>query len=230
MKTETKTPVHIFDVDLTVIRRTTAKYFLFLFIRLGYIRFSLVSCLLFDWIKYKLGFPNIDFIENAVKKMSGLKKTDIDRVSEICFEKKIKPNIFLGAEQLIREAVKREELVIFATSSFDFLIRPLERYFGIEGSLSSQMEYSDGLTTGNLVGYSLFGSKKKDAVQIWLEQNNICPQDVSFYSDSYTDIPLLEYCGNPVAVNPDRILKRKAKKYGWKILKFKDVLGSVIAT
>jgi phosphoserine phosphatase len=59
-----------------------------------------------------------------------------------------------------------------------------------------------------------------------MEQNNIRAQDVTFYSDSYTDIPLFEYCGNPVAVNPDRILKRKAKKLGWKILKFKEVLGA----
>jgi phosphoserine phosphatase len=58
-----------------------------------------------------------------------------------------------------------------------------------------------------------------------MESNAVNAQNVSFYSDSYTDLPLLEYCGNPVAVNPDSILARKAKKRGWKILHFNDVLG-----
>ena len=217
---------HIFDVDLTVVKKTTAKYFLFYALRDGFIRFSQVRRLPVDWIKYKLALPDEDFIENTVKKLSGLKKSEIEQISEICFEERIRANIFSGAERLIREKVKSGQKVIFATSSFDFIIKPLERFLGIEGSIASRLEFSNDITTGNLVGNSLFGVKKKTAALIWMEQNKILPKDVSFYSDSYTDIPLLELCGNPVAVNPDRILARKAKKLGWQILLFKEVLGN----
>ncbi|MCL2809395.1 MAG: HAD-IB family hydrolase, partial [Treponema sp.] len=179
----------------------------------------------FDWIKYKLAKPDMDFIENTVKKLAGIKKEDLERVSELCFQKKIKPNIYIYAFKKIVDAVNRGEKVIFATSSFDFIIKPLEKYMGIEGSIACELEYKNGITTGNLVGYSFFGMKKKIAARQWMEKNNIDPKDVSFYSDSYTDIPLLEYCGNPVAVNPDRILLKKAKQYGWKILRFKEVFG-----
>ena len=218
--------VHVFDVDLTIVKKTTAKYFLLIAMRSGYIRFSQVRRLPFDWLKYKLALPDMDFIENTVKKLSGLKKTDIEHISEICFEKKIKQNIYSGAAQLIRELLEKGERVIFASSSFDFILKPLERFLGVEETLASEMEYSDGITTGNLVGYSVFGRKKKERVKLWIESNNISPEDVSFYSDSYTDIPLLEYCGNPVAVNPDIILTRKAKKHGWKILRFKELLST----
>jgi phosphoserine phosphatase len=44
---------------------------------------------------------------------------------------------------------------------------------------------------------------------------------VRFYSDSYTDLPTLELCGQPVAVNPDRFLTRAAKQRGWDMLRFK---------
>jgi HAD superfamily hydrolase (TIGR01490 family) len=217
--------VHIFDVDHTVVRKTSTEYFTQMALKEKIIRFSQVSHLLVDWIKYKLALPDNDFIENTVKKLAGIQKSALERVSNDCFKKRIKPNIYTGAKSIIDELLKNGEKVIFATSSFDFIIKPLEDFFGIEGSLACQLEYSQGKTTGSLVGYSFFGPKKKTAAQVWMENNAINPQNASFYSDSYTDLPLLEYCGNPVAVNPDGILARKAKKRGWKILRFKEVLG-----
>jgi len=217
--------MHIFDVDHTVVRKTSTEYFVQMALKEKVIRYSQVSHLLVDWVKYKLAFPNNDFIENTVKKLAGLEKEVLERVSDSCFKKRIKPNIYTGAKSIIEEALKKGEKVIFATSSFDFIIKPLEQFFGIEGSLSCKLEYSQGKTTGNLVGYSSFGPKKKTAAVEWMSHNAINPQDVSFYSDSYTDLPLLEYCGDPVAVNPDGILERKAKKHGWRILRFEEVLG-----
>jgi len=216
---------HIFDIDLTVVRKTSAEYFLKLALQEKVIRLSQVSRLPFDWIKYKLGFPDIDFIENTAKKLSGIEKSDLENISEKCFETHIRSNIYTGAAIMIRQALWKRERVIFATSSFDFIIKPLERFFGIEGSLASKMEYADGKTTGNLVGYSFFGQKKKTASAEWMKANSIDPANVTFYTDSYTDIPLLEYCGYPVAVNPDILLFQKAKRRGWKIIRFKEVLG-----
>jgi len=221
---EKSRPIHIFDVDYTVVRKTSAQYFLAAALKEKIITFSQIRYLPLDLIKYKLARPDMDFIENTVKRLSGIKKSEIDHISEICFTKKIKPNIYKEAARLIAQAQKEGGKVIFASSSFDFILKPLERYFGIEGSLATKMEYKDGVTTGNLDGYSYFGAKKKNAAAEWMANNGINPGDVSFYSDSYTDIPLLEYCGNPAAVNPDRILFKKAKQLGWKILFFKDVI------
>jgi len=211
---------HIFDVDQTVIKRTSAQYFLLEALKDKYINIWQIRRLPFDLIKYKLAILNFDFIENSVKIFTDLPEKDFEMVSNNCFEKRIKKNIFPDAEKLIKEAISRGEKVIFATSSFDFIIRPLEKYFGIEGSIASKLEFKDGKTTGRLLGESLFGNKKKIAVVQWLEQNGINPKDACFYSDSYTDIPLLEYCGTAVAVNPDRFLAKEAKKRGWKILQF----------
>ena len=40
------------------------------------------------------------------------------------------------------------------------------------------------------------------------------------YSDSHTDVPFLEVVGHPVAVNPDRELRRIAADRGWPVLEF----------
>jgi len=217
--------VHIFDVDRTVIRRTSAEYFLRIALKEKYIRFSQVSGLLADLVKYKLSLLNTDFIENTVKKLSGLKEEDVNRISLSCFEKKIKPNIFSDAAALISGLINKGHEVIFATSSFDFIIKPLEDFFSVKGSLASRLEFKNGVTTGRLNGDSLFGQKKRQAAAEWINQRGIMARDVYFYSDSYTDLPLLEYCGHPAAVNPDRVLKRTALKNGWDIFQFKKTLG-----
>jgi len=214
--------VHIFDVDDTVIKKSSARHFLFEAMNAGLIRFSQIYGLPVEWLKYKLGRPDTDFVEKAVKRLAGIEKNALEQVAEACFERRIKPNIYTDAARLITEVRERGETVIFATSSLHTLIRPLERFFGIEGSLAGELEFRDGKTTGCLVAGSLFGVKKKAAVEVWLGRNGLSPGEVCFYSDSYTDIPLLEICGRPVAVNPDRILAKKAKKNGWEIKRFRE--------
>ena len=217
--------IHIFDVDQTVIKKTSAQYFLSEALKEKLIRLSQIWRLPFDLLKYKLAVPDSDFIEKAVKYLPDINKSDLDKTAENSFKKQVKRNIYHDAFRLIKDAMQKGEQVLFATSSFDFIIRPLEDFFNIKGSLATRMEYHDGKTTGCLAGNSLFGIKKKEAVEQWLKKNGIDSAEVCFYSDSYTDIPLLEYCGTAVAVNPDRRLAKTAKKHGWKILHFKKLIG-----
>ena len=222
--------VHIFDVDKTVVKKTTAWYFLCEALSEKIIRFSQVRRLLKDWLLYALGHPNIDFIEDTVKQLKGIEREALEQMAQVCFEQRIMPNIYVGTARLIGEALGRGERVVFATASFSTIIQPLERFLGTGVSIASSLEFQDGRTTGRVVGTSLFGGKKKDAVQAWLEENRLSPGEVCFYSDSYTDIPLLEYCGRPVAINPDRMLRREAQKRGWEILRFTKTLGKHCAT
>jgi FMN phosphatase YigB (HAD superfamily) len=54
--------VHIFDIDNTTIRKTSAWYFLREALGKNIIRFSQIKQLPIDWVKYKLGSPNMAFI------------------------------------------------------------------------------------------------------------------------------------------------------------------------
>ena len=214
--------VHIFDIDKTIIKRTSAWYFLRQALSDRVIRYSQIKNLPAEWVKYKLGRPDMDFIDKAVTQLAGIEAGALLQTAETCFRHRIKPNIYTGAARLIREAQEKGGQVIFATSSLRIIIQPLEKFFGIKNSLASDLEFNGGTTTGRLTGGSLFGIKKKTAVEAWLEENSIRPEDAWFYSDSYTDIPLLEICGKPVAVNPDSTLAKAAKKHGWGIMRFTE--------
>jgi len=217
--------IRIFDVDYTVIKKPSTWYFLREALDKGIISLSQIRRFPFEWIRYKLGNPNMSFIQEAVRHFAGIEQDILEQTARDTFERRMKANIYTGAANLIREALDRGEKVIFATSSFHTLIQPLERFFGIEGSIANTLEFSGGKTSGRIVGNSFFGPHKKTAVEAWLEKNNFSPNDVCFYSDSYTDLPLLEFCGKPVAVNPDWILARKAKKQKWDIIRFTSTLG-----
>ncbi|MCL2044253.1 MAG: HAD-IB family hydrolase [Treponema sp.] len=217
--------IHIFDIDNTLIKKTSTWYFLREALGKKIIGVSQIRCLPLAWIRYKIGFPRENFIEDAVKYFAGIEESIVDQTALACFECRIKQNIYADAAKLIYNALEQGEKVIFATSSFRSIIRPIEQFFGIEGSLASMLEFRDGKTTGKTIGRNIFGERKKTAAEDWLEKNGFHPRDVCFYSDSYTDIPLLEICGKPFAVNPDWILEREAKKQHWEILRFRKTLG-----
>ncbi|MCL2763171.1 MAG: HAD-IB family hydrolase [Treponema sp.] len=218
--------VHIFDIDYTILKKASAWYFLREALHENVIRVSQLRRLPIEWLRYKLGRPNQDFIEDAVKHIAGIDKYVLEQIAEICFERRIKPNMYTEAVQLIKDAQERGERVIFATSSLYLMIQPLERFLGIEGSVATSLEFDNGKTTGRIAGNSAFGVRKKTAVEAWFHEQKLHPSEVCFYSDSYTDLPLLEICGKPVVVNPDRILVREAKKRGWEVLRFTKTLGN----
>jgi HAD superfamily hydrolase (TIGR01490 family) len=221
--------IHLFDIDYTVIRKSTTWYFLCEALGRKAIAFSQISGLPFEWLRYTLGRANQDFIEEAVTHLAGLDQSLLETIAEDCFTRRLKRNIYTGAASLIGELKSRGEQVYFASSSLHTLIKPLERFFGITESIASDLEFAEGKTTGRLTGGGVFGAKKKTAVEAWLAQRAIGPENVRFYSDSYTDLPLLEYCGQPVAVNPDRILAKEAGRRGWEILRFRETLGGGVA-
>jgi HAD superfamily hydrolase (TIGR01490 family) len=217
--------IHIFDVDYTLVRRSTSWYFLLEALEQKAVRFRQLRRLPFEWLRYKAGFPNQDFIEETVKHLKGISRDVLENLAAACFARRLKPNVYSEGRRLIEDIRRRGETVLLATSSFYTPLRPLEQFLGVTESIASRLEFIDGKTSGRLIGSSLFGAQKKTAVENWLGERNIPPEAVCFYSDSYTDIPLLEWCGRPAAVNPDRLLAREAKSRGWNILRFRETEG-----
>ncbi|MCL2557024.1 MAG: HAD-IB family hydrolase [Treponema sp.] len=213
--------IRIFDVDHTLIKSSSMRHFAREALGRGIARAWDLRGLAGEWIKYKLGRPDFDFVEKAVGILAGAQKDALEKAARAAFERGISRDVYPEAERAIREALDSGERVIFATSSLGIAIRPLEEFFGIEGSLACELEFQGGAATGRLLGPSPFGPKKKAVVKEWMEKNGISPAETCFYSDSYVDIPLLEFCGKAVAVNPDSRLRREAKRRGWEILRFR---------
>jgi len=90
---------------------------------------------------------------------------------------------------------------------------------GFDGALGTICEVENGAYTGRSVR-SLHGENKAAAVREFAAAEGIDLASSTAYSDSHTDLPFLEVVGNPVAVNPDRELRRIAGARSWPVLRF----------
>ena len=92
---------------------------------------------------------------------------------------------------------------------------------GATGALGTVVEVENGILTGALVGKPLHGVVKRKAAKKLAKERGISLKRSWAYSDSQNDLPLLTAVGNPIAVNPDKVLKRHALAADWPIMEFK---------
>ncbi|NNL70758.1 MAG: HAD-IB family hydrolase, partial [Acidimicrobiia bacterium] len=96
---------------------------------------------------------------------------------------------------------------------------PLAGYLGVDDVIATRAGVDEqGLYTGELEYYA-YGPTKAEALHL-LEQEGIDLSESYAYSDSQTDLPLLEAVGHPVVVNPDRELRKIAEEREWPIREF----------
>ena len=99
----------------------------------------------------------------------------------------------------------------------------LAERLGFTGALGTVAEEKNGLFTGRLVGDILHGPGKQHAVAALAAIQRLDLDKCTAYSDSINDLPMLEMVGSPVAINPDRALRRHAQAQGWAIRDYRSV-------
>jgi phosphoserine phosphatase len=99
------------------------------------------------------------------------------------------------------------------------VVEPIGEMLGADGVVANRMEIADGKYTGKIDYYAYAENKASAIVEVAAANGYDLARSYA-YSDSTTDIHMLEIVGNPYAVNPDRELRRQATARGWPILVF----------
>jgi HAD superfamily hydrolase (TIGR01490 family) len=146
-----------------------------------------------------------------------------DRVRAIVREtllKTIEPLIFNEALELMEEHRRAGDRIYLVSASPEEIVLPLAELLGADGAISSRGELDEeGRYTGEMAFYA-DGPGKAQAVRELAARYGIDLARSSAYSDSATDLPMLEAVGHPVAVNADRPLAKIAKERGWETATF----------
>ena len=100
------------------------------------------------------------------------------------------------------------------------IVEPLARAVGMTGGVGTRLATADGRYTGELDGPFVYGEGKVEAVRALAQERGYDLRLSYAYSDSASDVPLLELVGHPVAVNPDRELETLARARGWPVVVF----------
>jgi phosphoserine phosphatase len=114
----------------------------------------------------------------------------------------------------------RGRRVFIVSSSPEEVVRPLAERLGDVEVIATRVEIEDGRYAGRLAFYC-YGPNKAVAIREVADRDGIDLGESYAYSDSITDLPMLEAVGHPVAVNPDRDLRRVATERGWRIRDFR---------
>jgi len=210
--------IAFFDVDRTVLRRSSGRYFLLLGVRLGLFPVTSLLYMPIAYLRYWFGWPYGD-LSWEFPVLRGRTRSELEELAERSFPY-LKKEIYPQAEALIAGLRSSGQEVVFATFSLDLIVRPLARHLGLDDLLASRLEFSGEVATGRFEGAPLLKEEKKRRVLDYIRQRGLEPKDCSFYSDSIYDLPLLEAVGEAVAVNPDLRLAHTARRRGWRILRF----------
>ena len=108
--------------------------------------------------------------------------------------------------------------IAIVTSATRYAAEPLGATLGIDRIAYTALEIDDaGCFTGKVAGRMCYGEGKIEHARRLLEGTGAELRDAVFYTDSITDLPLLEHVAEPIVVNPDTRLARQASKRGWAI-------------
>lgn len=153
--------------------------------------------------------------------ISGWDVEEVLRIAEEALHNVVTPAIYSEARELIRFHRSAGHDIVIVSASASQLARPIAAELGIDDIIATELEIVDGRFTGEILSY-LKGPAKSEAMMRLAEERGYDMSASYAYSDSATDIPMLQAVGNPVAVNPDRAMKKAALEHGWEIRTFKD--------
>ena len=108
------------------------------------------------------------------------------------------------------------------------IVEPLAHSLGMTSGIGTRSRVDNGVYTGELDGPFCYGEGKVEAMQELAKWHDYDLAQCYAYSDSASDLPMLEAVGHPVAVNPDSKLERHARRHGWPIVIFSEQTKSVV--
>jgi HAD superfamily hydrolase (TIGR01490 family) len=131
----------------------------------------------------------------------------------------IDPLVYDEAVSLIEQHRSDGRQVVIVSSSGEEIVRPIGELVGADDVIATRMVVANGKYTGEIAFYA-YGPHKADAIRAMAATHGWDLADCWAYSDSATDLPMLEVVGHPVAVNPDKALRRVAAERDWPVQTF----------
>lgn len=156
--------------------------------------------------------------------LAGSRAVDLDRLGADVLAR-ILPRIYPEMLARAHEHQDAGRRVYIATAASQELADILARVLALDGGIGTRFsEVKNGVFTGEPAGEFIYRTGKANAIADLAAREEIDLSESYAYSDSESDLPMLQLVGHPVVVNPDAELARVAREQGWEILRF-DRLG-----
>ena len=212
----------LFDVDGTLIARNSAPLYMQHLRRTGQARRRDVVRTLYYLARYKLGLLDIEqALRASMAWISGRVEELVQRDCEEWYAREVRPYIYPAMAAAVETHRRAGHVPAILTSATRYLAEPLAADLGIPHVLVTQLVVRDGRFTGEAVRPVCYGTGKIYWAERFAERQHIDLGRSYFYTDSITDLPVLERVGEPRVINPDPLLRRAAVRRGWPVARLR---------
>ncbi|HWL36778.1 MAG TPA: HAD-IB family hydrolase [Frankiaceae bacterium] len=213
-----------FDLDKTVIAKSSTLAFGKPFYQGGLVNRRAVLKSTYAQFYYLIAGADADQMDRMrdyLKQLcAGWDVAQVRAIVDETLHDLIDPLVYDEAVSLIEEHKAAGRRVVIVSSSGEEVVAPIGEMVGADEVVATRMVVADGKYTGDIEFYA-YGEHKATAMRAVASRHGWDLADCYAYSDSFTDLPMLEVVGHPYAVNPDKALRRVAAERGWPILEFR---------
>lgn len=213
-----------FDLDKTVIAKSSTLAFGRPLYKAGFVGRRALMRMGLAQLVYMLFGADHDQLERArtglLDLIAGWHRAEIEQLVQETLTEIAEPLVYAEALFLIDEHARQGRRVIIVSASPEEIVRPISEHIGVPEVIATRVKTdAQGRYLPEMAQYAM-GPGKAEAMLALAEQDDIDLEGSYAYSDSITDLPMLETVGNPVAVNPEKELRKVAEEREWPILEF----------
>jgi len=222
-------PIAFFDLDRTLLAVNSGTLWVRRELALGHISKRQAMRAMWWLARYQLGFASGEaMVAEAVRHITGTPAESLFGRTKAFYETEVRHSFRPGAIEMLERHRVRGDRLVMLTSSSHYLAELAGAELRFDALLSNRLEIaSDGLHTGRVEGRVCFGEGKLVHAKAEADKVNASLAEAAFYTDSFSDLPVLEVVGTPVAVNPDPRLRRHAMKRGWRVVDWGEPVARV---
>jgi HAD superfamily hydrolase (TIGR01490 family) len=210
-----------FDMDKTLIAENSGSIYFREAWERGEIKALDVARGVGAYLQYKLGTLDITrWTERMLGDLAGQREAFMYDEGRALFERRVKAKIYPEAARLVAEHLADGHVVAIVSGSIRYLVEPLAKSLDVAHVLCTELESVDGVLTGRCIEPVCLEEGKVHWLEGFIEEHDIDLARSWFYTDSITDLPVLELVGHPIAINPDPRLYRTAVRRGWPVRLF----------
>ncbi|MDD2818629.1 MAG: HAD-IB family hydrolase [Candidatus Nanopelagicales bacterium] len=212
-----------FDLDKTILAKSSAFAFARPFFKGGLISRREVLRSAYAQLVFVTSGADHELMEQMRTYVSNLVTGwDVESVQAIVAEtldEIIDPMVYQEAVDLIAEHRAAGHEIVIVSSSGSDMVEPIGARLGVDHTIATRAQIENGRYTGQLEFFA-YGPNKALAIQELALERGYDLDECYAYSDSQTDLPMMEIVGHPVAVNPDDELREVAVDREWPIMDF----------
>ncbi len=223
-ETALKNVIAFFDLDHTLLDGANGTIYAVQMVREKLMEQRVLLLVAWYSILYKLNrLPREAVYKKVLDEMGKYTVLRMIEMMDIGFERYIVPRLYQGGVDIVREHHEKGHTTVIATAAGEYIAERVRAQLGADEFIATSTPIKGDHMTSEVTDLPMaFMEGKLNMAASFCEERGVDLADCWFYSDSASDLPLLEAVGHPVMVNPQLKLRLAVRGRGWPVMKFDE--------